>query len=121
MGEVHESLRQRFEASETSAENRLRALWALHVTGAAPDDWLLRQLRHEDEHVRVWAVRLLGDGKAPTPEAVRALTAMAPGERSGLVLLYLASSLQAMPTPDRWGLAEALSARSEYADDRCSR
>jgi len=116
MGDVHNALVKSFETG-TPGVPRVRALWALYATGGAPDDWLLRQLRDPDEHVRCWVVRFLSDGKAPTPEAARALTAMAPGERSGLVLTYLASSLQRMPTPDRWGLAEALAARSEYADD----
>ena len=116
MDGAHASLRKRFE-TEPAAELKLRDLWALYVTGGASDDWLLQQLHHENEHVRCWAVRLLSDGKAPTPETVKALTAMAPGERSGLVLLYLASALQTMPTPDRWALAESIAARSEYADD----
>ena len=35
--------------------------------------WLLEQLDHEDEHVRVWAVRLLVDDRAPAEAAVRAV------------------------------------------------
>ena len=45
------------------------------------------------------------------------LRARAPGERSGLVLLYLASALQKLALADRWAIAEALAARSEFADD----
>ena len=116
MGDVHENLKKRFEVV-ASAEQKLRFLWALYSTGGAPDSWLLSQLKHDDEHVRVWAIRLLADGKTPTSEAIKAMTAMAPGERSGLVLLYLASTLQKMPTADRWPLAEGLAGRSEYADD----
>ncbi len=116
MGEIHENLKKRFEVVE-SAEQKLRFLWALYSTGGAPDPWLLTQLGHDDEHIRVWAVRLLADGKTPLSEAIKAMTAMAPGEKSGLVLLYLASTLQKMPTNDRWPLAEGLAGRSEYADD----
>ncbi|MCA1686449.1 MAG: dehydrogenase, partial [Planctomycetia bacterium] len=116
MGEVHATLRTLFK-TDPDGVHKLRALWGLYVTGGAPDDWLLGQLGQGDEHVRSWAVRLLADGKAPVPEAVRALTAMSASDRSGLVLLYLASTLQKIPTPDRWGLAEGLASRSEYADD----
>ena len=70
-----------------------------------------------NEHVRAWAVRLLVDDRAPAEAAARAFAARAPGERSGLVLLYLASALQKLPLADRWAIAEALAARAEFADD----
>jgi putative membrane-bound dehydrogenase-like protein len=116
MGAVHAALRKEFEKPGDSVQT-LRALWGLYVTAGAPDAWLLDQLRHADEHVRTWAIRLLTDGRTPTPEALRAFAAMAPADRSGLVLLYLASTLQTIPTPDRWELAEGLASRSELADD----
>ena len=37
---------------------KLRALWALHVTGAADASFLRGILDHEDEHIRSWAIRL---------------------------------------------------------------
>ena len=53
--------------------HQLRALWCLYVTGGASDDWLRVQLHHADEHVRVWAIRLLGDGKSHA-SAIRSRT-----------------------------------------------
>jgi len=124
--------------------HKLRALWCLYVTGRASDAWLLTRLHHDDESVRAWTVRLLVDGKTASPEAVRAFIQMVSHDRSGLVLLYLASALQRPPASehpsdagapskstvrrveqlagpslvDRWALAEGLAARSEFANDR---
>jgi putative membrane-bound dehydrogenase-like protein len=117
MEKVHVSLRKLF-ADDPDIVHKLRALWCLHVTGGAPETWLVSLLQHPDEHVRVWAVRLLGDGKPPSAEALRALCALAPRDPSGLVLLYLSSALQELPAADRWSLAEELAARSDFAADR---
>jgi putative membrane-bound dehydrogenase-like protein len=117
MEKVHASLRGMF-ANDADPLHQLRALWGLYVTGGAPDAWLLTQLHHPDEHVRVWSIRLLGDGKPPSAAALRAFSVMVPHEPSGLVLLYLASALQELAPADRWPLAEGLAARSDFAGDR---
>jgi putative membrane-bound dehydrogenase-like protein len=117
MDKVHAELHRIFSA-DADPVYELRALWCLNVTGGAPDAWLRTQLHHADEHVRVWAIRLLADGKPPGGPALGDFAAMAAGDRSGLVLLYLASVLQQMPTADRWPLALALAGRTEFAGDR---
>jgi putative membrane-bound dehydrogenase-like protein len=117
MDQVHTQLRRIF-ATDSDPIHELRALWCLSVTGGAPDEWLRTQLHHADEHVRVWAIRLLADGRPPSATVQGDLSAMAAGDQSGLVLLYLASVLQQMPTTDRWPMALALSARSEFDADR---
>ena len=48
-------------AHQTNPVMQLRALWSLYVIGAADEDFLRQQLRHPNEHVRVWAIRLLSD------------------------------------------------------------
>ncbi len=48
-------------AAEKSVVNQLRALWSLYVLGATDEAFLLAQLRHPNEHIRTWAVRLLTD------------------------------------------------------------
>ncbi len=116
MAAVHEALRAMYR-QEPGAREKLRALWGLYVTGGTSPSWLLEQLDQENEHVRAWVVRLLVDDGPPTAAVVRTLTARAPGERSGLVLLYLASALQKLALADRWAIAEALAARGEYAND----
>lgn len=96
---------------------RLRALWALSVVGELDEERLVAQLADADEHVRAWAVRLLFAEGMPTSAAQQAVVELAARDRSGLVLLYLASSLQRMPAAERWALAEALATRSEFAAD----
>ena len=63
-------------------------------------------------------MRLLGDESTPTHAARHAFEDLARRETSGLVLLYLASSLQEFPSDERWELAESLSRRAEFATDR---
>jgi putative membrane-bound dehydrogenase-like protein len=117
MHEVHAGLRTLFDTDPDSL-HKLRALWCLYVTGGASDARLLSQLTQPDEHLRVWAIRLLGDGKPPTSAAVREFCRLVPGEKSGLVLLYLAATLQQLAPADRWPLAEELAARADFATDR---
>ena len=62
--------------TEKNVVHQLRALWSLYVLGATDEDFLLTQLRHVDEHVRAWAVRLLTDGGLlDTPMSQRVIPA----------------------------------------------
>jgi putative membrane-bound dehydrogenase-like protein len=114
---AQEQLR-RLLAESGSETHRLRALWALYVTGGATESWLRERLTDPGEHVRAWAVRLLVDQGPPSAEARAALVRQAATDRSGLVLLYLASALQKLPASERWDLAGALAAREEFQADR---
>ena len=110
---------------------RLRALWSLHITGELMRGRLMKLLDEKDEHLRVWAIRLLTDRWAidgitgPAPAAVPAVddqliaefATMAKNDPSGLVRLTLASTLQRMPVPNRAALAAALVARKDDAED----
>lgn len=97
---------------------RLRAMWALAAIGAAEEPWLLQQLGDADEHIRVWAIRLLADEETLSAAAVGRFVELAQREDSALVRLYLASALQKMPPEQRWPLAESLASRLEDAEDR---
>ena len=109
---------------------RLRALWALNAMGPGlPEAALLPLLADRDEHVRVWAIRLLTDAMpirgrstaAPVeavPPALRdALTALAAKEASPFVRLALASTLQRLPLGLRAAIAKPLLAHAEDAGD----
>src|SRR5262249_38346848 len=115
MGEIHSALRTLF--GRPGAERVLPAMWGLYVTGGTTEPWLLTALGHRDEHVRVWAIRLLVDAGAPSEPALRAFRDKATSDPSGLVLLYLASALQRLPLAERWPIAEALAGRQEFAGD----
>ncbi|MEW6157372.1 MAG: c-type cytochrome, partial [Verrucomicrobiota bacterium] len=102
---------------ESSPSRKLRALWSLYVSGGASESWLRQLLDHESEPVRVWAVKLLVDHQSPSADVIREFTTRARSDASGLVLSFLAASLQRIPETQRWPLAEALSSRREFATD----
>ena len=52
-----------------NADWRLRAMWALHVTGGWTPDALCRALADRDEYIRAWAVQLLTRGSRAGAEA----------------------------------------------------
>lgn len=116
MAAVHEQLRRRY-AGNSSPEATLRALWALHATGGAPQSWLLAQLSHPEEDVRHWIVRLLTDAGPVSPEVARALVARAGQEDSWLARLALASALRKLPPAERASAGLALAGRSKANED----
>jgi putative heme-binding domain-containing protein len=103
---------------QPDVRRKLRALWCLHVIGAADEKLLLGLLQSPDEHLRSWGVRLLVDSGEVSPAALFALEALALKDPSGLVLTYLASALQKLPLARRWKLAGGLVGREEFSSDR---
>ncbi|MEP6669561.1 MAG: PVC-type heme-binding CxxCH protein [Chthoniobacter sp.] len=111
---------------------RLRALWTLWRMGGVDDAKLRTLLRDENEHVRVWAIRLLTDtwpldtnmGQRPAraeaqppADLLAEFARMAHEDSSGLVRLTLASTLQRLPPADRAAVAAPLLAHAENAAD----
>jgi putative heme-binding domain-containing protein len=96
---------------------KLRALWALHVTGGLTEPIALAQLRSADEYVRAWTVQLLAEDKHVSAAALKEFVRLAREDASPVVRLYVASALQRIPPEDRWDAVEALDARAEDADD----
>jgi putative membrane-bound dehydrogenase-like protein len=109
---------------DTNEVTRLRALWALHVSGGV-DAGLLQAKLKGTEYERVWAIRLLEDARHLNPDAARAferfpefvLPQIAGSETSGPVRLTLASILQKLPLAQRPPLARALLAHAEDSND----
>ncbi len=97
--------------------HKLRALWCLNSIGALDEPRLIGLFADTDEHVRAWAVRLLADRGEFSPSAVDALQKLAAREESGLVQVYLASTLPRLDMEQRWPIAEALTSRDEFAGD----
>jgi putative heme-binding domain-containing protein len=124
---------------------RTRALLTLRLIGGADDAKLRTLLNDKDEHIRVWAIRLLTDAwpldtcmslrpdaeaqggaffnrpgrlqSAPPSELLADFARMAREDQSGLVRLTLASLLQRLPPASRPSLAAPLLARAEDAND----
>ncbi|MGV3774214.1 MAG: PVC-type heme-binding CxxCH protein [Verrucomicrobiales bacterium] len=100
------------------AKMKLRALWALNAVGEVDSSVLRSLLSDADEHVRVWAIRLLVDAGAPSKDVIQEFARMAAEEKSGLVATYLASALQRISNEQKWPVALALAQREEWANDR---
>jgi putative membrane-bound dehydrogenase-like protein len=111
---------------------RLPVLWKQYQEGKTTPAMLRGLLAEKDEHVRVWAIRLLTDfwpldtiagprENAVYPEHAESLAIferMAREDSSGLVRLTLASTLQRLPVPEREALAISLVSHREDAGDR---
>ncbi len=100
-------------ADAPDPRRKLRALWTLHATGALEEALALELLSSPFDRLRAWTVRLLVEGKSPSPAALARFEALARSSRSAVERLALASALQRMPLESRWGLAEALAAHGE--------
>lgn len=104
-------------ASVQQSNHKLRSLWMLYAISALDEKKMLTLLDSEDEQVRSWGVRFLMEEESISGPALLALEKLAPGEKSALVRLYLASVLQKVPVSLRGNLALALAARSEDKND----
>jgi hypothetical protein len=107
----------RMLADAPTVPHRLRALWALHVTGGAEPALLARLLDHESEHLRAWAVQLLCEKQTPEPAVLTKFAERAAADESPLVRRHLASALQRIDLAARWPIAEALLKHEEDATD----
>ena len=104
--------------ASTSIPSRLRALWALHVTGGVKNTDLARLLNDESPFVQQWAIRLACERPEHAEPWLDKLGILAKQTTSPRVRLELASTLQRLPLESRWGIAEALVAHSEDATDQ---
>ncbi|MBD0259950.1 MAG: c-type cytochrome, partial [Cytophagales bacterium] len=115
-GGAYAGLRKLF-APGNDPDHRLRAMWALHVTGGFTGNALAAALKDPDEYVRAWAVQLLCEDRSPSPAVLAAFTQLATSDPSPVVRLYLASALQRVDREAAWGIASALVAHGEDTAD----
>jgi putative membrane-bound dehydrogenase-like protein len=96
----------------------LEALWVLNLRGELDEAQLRKTLGHPHEHVRRWAVRLLGDQNSVNAETQAALVVLARGETAVEVRSQLASSAKRLPTGQAFPIIRELLAHDEDVDDR---
>ena len=101
----------------TDETRQLRALWALHVMGAANEELLLKQLSARSEYVRAWAIQLAFEEGNPSAAVLKEVAKLAASDTSAFVRLYIAAALQRTPVASRPPVLEALLARPEDAGD----
>lgn len=95
----------------------LECLWALHLSGGFDEALARDLLRHPDPHVRLWAIRLVGDRNTAEPATVAAFAALALAEPDVEVRSQLAASAKRLPAPAALRLVEALSAHDADSAD----
>ncbi|MCE7040891.1 PVC-type heme-binding CxxCH protein [Dyadobacter sp. CY312] len=103
--------------SNSNADYRLRAMWALQVANALGEKELLAALSDKDEYIRAWAIQFLCENEAPSPAAIARFEKMAKEDPSAPVRLYLASAMQRIKPESRWEIAEALVGHAEDIND----
>ncbi len=98
---------------------RLRAAWALHVTGQLSRQLIDRMLADPNPYVRGWAIQLAMEQceNRPAIELVGRFTAMAKSDDSPIVRLYLASAAQHVAPEQRWKLVSSLISHKEDEGD----
>lgn len=114
---VHAALHRMLASEQLDTPQRLRALWALHVTGGLSAKERLALLADRSEHVRAWSIQLLCEDAPPDGRVLDRFRAQAGSDPSPVVRLYLAAALQRLPLTARWGIAEALLSHAEDAGD----
>jgi len=109
-------LREMLAEAKTSPK-RLRAFWALHVTGNLNEAKLLSFLGHQDPHVRAFAIQFLCEDENASPAVLSRFADLAKSDPSPVVRLYLAAALQRMEHDQRWAILVNLAQHAEDADD----
>ena len=111
MKEAHTHLWQMFESQE-SIPKKLRAVWALWVTGGLKTGDLLGMTEHKDQNIRAWAVRLLVDGSIVDAAVIKRLAVMAEKDSAAFVRLHLCFCRVVHNGDFRWDSPDALLDRS---------
>ncbi len=130
MASTHEALKEALNL-EASSRKRLRAFWALHVTGGLNDSYLKKMLEHSDQHIRGWAIQFFCD-ESPlnafqdasqaeqsvvSADILDKLASMAKDDPSPVVRSFLTSAIQRMPFKDRWPILDGLVSHAEDSGD----
>ncbi|HLU50495.1 MAG TPA: dehydrogenase, partial [Planctomycetota bacterium] len=113
---VHAALEKHLFA-EKETPRRLRALWALHVTGGIGEATLEKLLADADAWIRAWAVRLACEDREVSQKTAERFAALATNDASPIVRLSLASALQRLPADKGWPVARGLASHASDAKD----
>ena len=98
-------------------QTRLQGLWALHATGYLKESEVRSLVKDKNEHMRIWAMKLLVDEGKASEKASETILKRARSEKSPLVRLHLASIMRNLSDHDRWKLADILSTSEDLKED----
>ncbi len=96
---------------------KLRAMWALHVTGGIGVKRTKQLLESSHEYVRAWTVRLSLEDREISDAVHEKLVDLARHDSSPVVRRFLASALQRLAEERRWPIAEGLVTRKKDRGD----
>jgi putative membrane-bound dehydrogenase-like protein len=113
---VHEALRAILK-DHPDATRRLRAVWALHVTGGLDAAARRALLDHPDEDIRAWTVQLELEDRDVDPLTAEKFARLAESDPSPVVRLYLAAGIRRLPPQRRIAVLRGLVRHAEDADD----
>ena len=99
-------------------DEKLRVIWAHHVTRGTTEATAQTLLHHEDALVRAWTIQFACEDKKPSDTLLKEFARMAREDKSPVVRLYLASALQRLPVAQRGEILEGLLAHAEDATDQ---
>jgi len=104
-------------AAATTAEKKLRIIWALHVAGLLDEAGLMRLLDDPEPAIRGWVIQLAAERKDVSTPMLERFAMLAAKDPSPVVRLALASALQRIPPAARWPIVATLVAHAEDAGD----
>lgn len=105
------------QTQQQTGQTALESLWALHLSGGLTDAVAADLLKHNDQYVRGWTVRLLCDHHQVAPQIAAALIALAADEPDVFVRKQLASSARRLPAADGLPIVRNLLKYDEDAAD----
>ncbi len=85
---------------ENTGQLALEGLWALNASGGFNASAAAKLLKHEDQYVRLWTVRLLGDSHKVTSTLSQQLADLAAREAYANVRSQLACTAKRLPAAD---------------------
>ncbi len=118
VGDARKMLVGMLDSGDYPADRQLRFLWALHSTGGVGDKRLTTLLDHDNEHVRSWVVRLIGEEGAPDKTQFQKIRQLASDGESRLVRLYVASTFPRFSKSQQWTMAKDLLLDFGYVKDQ---
>ncbi|MDA0347871.1 MAG: c-type cytochrome [Verrucomicrobia bacterium] len=116
--DARKELLRLFKEPDQTVDRQLRFVWALHSIGGVGEKRLTNLLDHKNEHLRSWAVRLIGEGGEPNEEQFNKIKNLARNGESPLVRLYVASTFPRFSETQQWDVAQDLLLDFGYKEDQ---
>ena len=115
--EVHQALKIMVGNTELTVPQRLRALWALHVTGGFTESFGKVLLADKEPWLRAWSVQFLCENAPPSADVLKEIARHARLDDAAIVRLYIAAAMQRLPLEERWDIASGLAVHPEQQID----